>query len=160
MEVVIVFLAIILAIFFGVFLSGRRFGPLALSLAAGFMLSEIWSEWLTVIVSGLGFEIPGLPYGVISSMIILLAPLFLLLLGGPRYFKKMERAGSAIVIALLTAALLVQPLGRYMSLDGDALAVYQVLVEWWEYMVTVGLILGLVDIFLLHTAKVSKPDKH
>lgn len=160
MEVVVIFSAIVLVVFLGVFLSGRRFGPLALSLAAGFMLSEIWADWLTIIISGLGFEIAGLPYGVISSVMILLAPLFMLLWGGPRYFKKIERAMSAIVIALLTAALLVEPLGKYMVLDGDALAVYRVMAEWWQYVVTAGLVIGLVDVFLLHTAKVAKPSKH
>ena len=58
MEVLLIFLAIIIVVFFGVFVSGRRFGPLALSLAAGFMLARIWAEWLTIMVSGLGFEIP------------------------------------------------------------------------------------------------------
>lgn len=159
MGVVVVFGAIIVSVFLIAFLSGRRFGPLALALAAGSMLAEIWSEWLTIIVSGLGFEIPGLPYGVISTIIILIAPLFLLLFGGPKYFNKFERFASALGIALLTAALLVQPMGRYMTLDGDALAVYTVLVEWWPYVVTAGLGLGLVDLFLLHSAKLPKSKK-
>ena len=160
MSIVIIFGVIIALVVLITFLSGRRFGPLALALSAGFMLSEIWAEWLTVIVSGLGFEVPGLPYGVISTMIILLGPLFLLLMSGPRYFNTFERIASALLISLLTAALLVQPLGRYLSLDGDALAAYTVLVEWWEIVVTVGLALGLVDLFLLHSAKTPKPKKN
>ncbi|OYX42109.1 hypothetical protein B7Y94_04020 [Candidatus Saccharibacteria bacterium 32-49-12] len=159
MSVVVLFGSIIVAVFTIALLSGRRFGPLALALSAGSMLAEIWADWLTVIVSGLGFEIPGLPYGVVSTMIILLGPLFLLLFGGPRYYSKFQRILSAVLIALLTAALLVIPLGRYMTLDGEALNFYKILVEWWQYVVTVGLVAGLVDLFLLHSARAPKEKK-
>lgn len=159
MSVAILFGSIIAVVFLVTFLSGRRFGPLALSLAAGAMLAEIWAGWLVVVVAGLGFEVPGLPHGVIATLIILLGPLLMLLLGGPRYFKKFERVASALCIALLTAALLVEPLGQYMTLDADALRVYSLLVEWQPYVITAGLGLGLIDLFLLHTAKTAKSDK-
>lgn len=159
MSVAILFGSIIVVVFLITFLSGRRFGPLALSLAAGAMLAEIWSDWLEIIVAGFGFEVPGLPHGVVATLIILLGPLFMLLFGGPRYFKKFERTASALCIALLTAALLVEPLGRHMVLDNEALRVYSLLAEWRPYVITAGLGLGLVDLFLLHTAKTAKPGK-
>ena len=121
MSVYILFGAIIAVVFIIAFISSRRFGPMALSLAAGSMLAEMWSEWLVVIIGGLGIDVTGLPQGVIATLIILLAPLLLLLFGGPRYKGKYERVVSAILIALLTAALLVRPLGKYLVLDGDAL---------------------------------------
>ena len=159
MEVIVIFAAIVILVFLITFISGRRFGPLALSLAAGSMLAEIWAEWLTIIVSGLGFEVPGLPYGVISTIIILIGPLCVLLLSGPKYFTKIERLGSALLISVLAAAFLVRPMGQYMTLNGEALAIYTVLVEWWRYVVTAGLILGLIDLFLLHSVKASKSKK-
>ena len=161
MNVIILFGVIIAVIFVIAFISSRRFGPLALALSAGAMLAEIWSEWLVIIIGGLGIEVPGLPHGVIATIIILLAPLFLLLFGGPRYYGKYQRVFSAIMIALLTATLLVKPLGKYMSLDGDALKVYQSLSDWWKYVVTVGLLIGLADIFMLHSAhKPRAKNKH
>ena len=160
MNVIVLFGAIVLAVFVIAFVSSRRFGPMALALAAGAMLAEIWSEWLAIIIGGFGVEVPGLPHGVIATLIILLAPLFLLLFGGPRYQGKHERAISAVLIALLTAALLVRPLGRYLVLDGDALKAYQMLSDWWQYVVTAGLILGLIDLFLLHSARTSHAKKY
>lgn len=159
MSVYILFGAIIAVVFIIAFISSRRFGPMALSLAAGSMLAEMWSEWLVVIIGGLGIDVTGLPQGVIATLIILLAPLLLLLFGGPRYKGKYERVVSAILIALLTAALLVRPLGKYLVLDGDALKVYQMLSDWWQYVVTAGLVLGLVDMFLLHSASAPHVKK-
>ena len=159
MSVLLVFGAIIGAVFAIAFVSSRRFGPLALALAAGAVLADIWSEWLAIIIGGFGVAVPGLPHGVIATLIILLAPLFLLLFGGPRYQGKYERIMSAVLIALLTAALLVRSLGRYLVLDGDALKMYQLLYEWWQVVVTAGLLLGLIDLFLLHSAPAAHGKK-
>ncbi len=160
MNVLMLFGLIIGFVFTVAFISSRRFGPLALALAAGSMLADMWSEWLAVIIGGFGVVVPGLPHGVIATLIIILAPLTLLLFGGPRYHGKYERIMSALLIALLTAALLVRPLGRYMVLDGDALKIYQLLYQWWQIVVTAGLLLGLIDIFLLHSARASHGKKH
>ena len=153
MSVVVLFGVIIVAIFLLAFVSGRRFGPLVLALAAGAMLAGFWSEWLAVLIGGLGVGVPGLPSGVLATIIITIAPLCLLLLGGPKYQKKYERALAAVMVALVTAALLVKPFGQFMTLDGDALMIYKVLHEWWQVVVTSGLLAGLVDIFMLHTVK-------
>ncbi len=47
MSVIILFGAILVTVFAVAFVSSRRFGPLALSLATGFLLSEWWGGWLT-----------------------------------------------------------------------------------------------------------------
>lgn len=159
MAVIILFGAIVAVTFLMAFVSGRRFGPLALALAAGAMLAGFWSEWLAVLIGGLGVSVPGLPNGVLATVIMTIAPLCLLLLGGPKYQKKHERVLAAVLIALVTAALLVKPLGQFMTLEGDALAVYKVLNEWWRVVVTAGLLAGLADVFMLHTVKVSAAKK-
>ena len=112
--------------FFAVaFVSSRRFGPLALALATGFLLSEWWGNWLAGVLDSLKLETGLLPNGVISGLVLTLIPLIMLLLSGPRYQKKHERIVSAVGIAFLTAALLVVPLGKYISLDGQALELYR-----------------------------------
>lgn len=152
MGVIILFCIILSAVFFLSFVFGRRFGPLALSLAAGSMLANFWSSWLAGLISDLGVKIAWLPNGVISALILTMLPLFVLLLGGPKYSKKHQRIISALAIAVFTAALLVVPLGRFITLDSGGFQVYKVLNYWWKYIVSVGLILGLVDLFLLHGA--------
>jgi len=159
MSVIILFGAILAIVFTIAFVSSRRFGPLALSLAAGFLLSEWWASWLTGLLDGLKLAVSWLPNGVIAALTLTLIPLFALLLGGPRYQRKHEKIVSAVAIAFLTASLLVVPLGKYVSLDGQALDLYKVFANNWRYVATLGLVCGVIDLFMLHTSG-HKPGKH
>ena len=159
MSVIILFGAILAIVFTIAFVSSRRFGPLALSLAAGFLLSEWWASWLTGLLDGLKLAVSWLPNGVIAALTLTLIPLFALLLGGPRYQRKHEKIVSAVAIAFLTASLLVVPLGKYVSLDGQALDLYKIFANNWRYIATLGLVCGVIDLFMLHTSG-HKPGKH
>lgn len=159
MSVIILFGAILAIVFTIAFVSSRRFGPLALSLAAGFLLSEWWASWLTGLLDGLKLAVSWLPNGVIAALTLTLIPLFALLLGGPRYQCKHEKTISAVAIAFLTASLLVVPLGKYVSLDGQALDLYKIFANNWRYIATLGLVCGVIDLFMLHTGG-HKPGKH
>ena len=160
MSVAILFGVIVAVIFAAAFVSSRRFGPLALALAAGFLLAEWWSSWLGSILDGFGMELDWLPNGVIAVLLLLLAPLFALLASGPKYQKKHMKIVSAAGIAFLAAALLVMPLGKFMSLDGQALELYKMFAGAWRYIATTGLALGVVDLFLAHTAPARTSKKH
>ena len=160
MSVAILFGVIVAVIFVAAFVSSRRFGPLALALAAGFLLAEWWSNWLGSILDGFGMELDWLPNGVIAVLLLLLAPLFALLASGPKYQKKHMKIVSAAGIAFLAAALLVMPLGKFMSLDGQALDLYKMFAGAWRYIATTGLVLGVVDLFLAHTASGRSSKKH
>ena len=159
MSIIILFGAILAIVFTIAFISSRRFGPLALSLAAGFLLSEWWASWLTGLLDGLKLAVSWLPNGVIAALTLTLIPLFALLLGGPRYQRKHEKIISAVAIAFLTASLLVVPLGKYVSLDGQALDLYKIFANNWRYIATLGLVCGVIDLFMLHTGG-HKPGKH
>jgi len=159
-SVAILFGVIVAVIFAAAFVSSRRFGPLALALAAGFLLAEWWSSWLGSILDGFGMELDWLPNGVIAVLLLLLAPLFALLASGPKYQKKHMKIVSAAGIAFLAAALLVMPLGKFMSLDGQALELYKMFAGAWRYIATTGLVLGVVDLFLAHTASGRSSKKH
>jgi membrane protein len=159
-SVAILFGVIVAVIFAAAFVSSRRFGSLALALAAGFLLAEWWSSWLGSILDGLGMELDWLPNGVIAVLLLLLAPLFALLASGPKYQKKHMKIVSAAGIAFLAAALLVMPLGKFMSLDGQALELYKMFAGAWRYIATTGLVLGVVDLFLAHTASGRSSKKH
>lgn len=159
MEVVIVFTVIVAAVFAGAFVSGRRFGALALSLAAGSILSGFWADGLAIVLSGVGWSSDRLPAEVIATIVLLLAPAIILLFNGPKYTKKAHRTVSALAIGVLTAAFLVRPLGGLMSLEGAALDVYKALAEYWQFVVGAGLVMGVIDLFTLHTAIGGKIDK-
>lgn len=158
-SVVVLFLAIIIAVALVAFLSARRFGVLSLGLAAGSVLAGLWSSWLADWLSSMDWQISWLPVGVLSTIIVLLSPLVILLISGPKYHRQVERIVSALAVGLLTAAFLIQPLGKFMKLDGDALVVYQWLASVWQYVVSVGLVLGVMDLFIMNTKKPAKNDK-
>lgn len=159
MSVAILFGVIVAVIFAAAFVSSRRFGLLALALAAGFLLAEWWSSWLAGVLDGFGIALDWLPNGVIAVLLLLLAPLFALLVGGPKYHNRYMKIVSAAGIAFLAAALLVVPLGKFMLLDGQALALYKMFAGAWRYIATAGLVLGVLDLFLAHTAKSGSGSK-
>lgn len=160
MSVALLFASIVIVVFGLAFLSGRRYGALALSLAAGSVLSNIWSDELSILLQNYNIGLPFLPSGALAVGSLLLLPLAVMFLNGPKYTGKLGRVFSALAIGVLTAAFLVQPLGKHMALEADALNVYQVLASFWQYIVTVGLLLGLFDLLSVHGSKTLGPKKH
>lgn len=162
MSVVVIFAIIIAVVSLGAFVSGRRFGVLALSLAAGSILSEMWVGWLASLFSRYGLELSWMPIGVLAAVTLLIAPLLLLLFNGPKYSSKYERVFSALATGFMTAAFLVEPFGQFIALEGEALEAYLWLSDHWRYVITAGLVLGLVDLFLMQGRKSPsvKSKKH
>ena len=82
-------------------------------------------------------------------------------MSGPRQQNKMWRLASAVGVGVLAAAFLVVPLGRFMTLEGDVLQVYQILKSYWVYVVTIGLVIGVADVFMTHSGgRTHTPKKH
>ena len=163
MNVAVLLVAVLAVIFVAVLMTGRRVGPLALAAAAGYIFVELWMEAVRVILGGVGINLPWLPDGVVAALILLLAPMGLLMIGGPAYHKKHEKLVAAAVVTVLVAALLVSVLAKYLAVDGAAQTVVQQLTAWRQYIITVGLGMGLADLFLLHTVKTKSkpgPKKH
>lgn len=163
MSVVLLFGGVAVAVTALVFVLNRRFGVLALALAAGALLAELWAEWLAGVIGGLGVSsVAGLPNGVIATIILTVGPLVLLLITGPKGPGKLLRLVSAVLVGVLAAAVLVRPLGKFMTLDAEAMKTYKLLSDWWYYVTTVGLVVGLVDMSVPLKAKtptVKKPKR-
>ena len=159
MQVAILFGAILIVMFILAFFSRRRFGVLALSLAAGSVLSSIWSKQLSDTLEQTGMGAAVLPIGVIASVLLLIAPALVVVLGGPKHQERHKQVLAAFSFALLAAAFLVEPMGSYISLSGDALAAYKWLLASHNYVITVGLVLGIFDVFVGQNKK-TKKSKH
>ena len=163
MNVAVLLVAVLVVVFVAVLMTGRRVGPLALAAAAGYVFVELWMEAVRVILGGVGINLPWLPDGVVAALILLLIPMGMLMVGGPKYHKKHEKLVAAAVVTLLVAVLLVGVLAKYLAVDGVAQTVVQQLTAWRQYIITVGLGMGLADLFLLHTVKTKSkpgPKKH
>lgn len=160
MSVVLLFGGVAVAVTVLAFVLNRRFGVLALALASGALLAELWAEWLAGVIGGLGISsVAGLPNGVVATIILTVGPLVLLLITGPKGHGKLLRLISSVLVGVLAAAVLVRPLGKFMSLDAEAMKTYKLLSDWWYYVATVGLVVGLVDMSVPLKAKAPAAKK-
>jgi hypothetical protein len=163
MSVAIVFIVVIIALFALAYLTKRRFGVLGLALAAGSMLSELWAAKLTPLVREAGIIVVSPPLITVVSVVLVLLPALLLLFSGPSYRDMPKRVIGALLFAALAFALLIEPLGSALVLQGEGRTVYEFFDTNRVYIVTAGLIIALLiallDLLSVHTGKASKPDK-
>lgn len=160
MNVAIVFIVVLILLFALAYVTKRRFGVLGLALAAGSMLSELWAELLTPLVRDAGLVVQNPPLITVVSVVLVLLPALFLLFSGPSYRSGFKRVFGAFLFAALAFALLVEPLGSALVLQGEGRAIYEFFAQNRVYIVTVGLILAVFDLLGAHTAKVPKPGKH
>lgn len=160
MNVAVVFGVVLLLLFALAYFTKRRFGVLGLALAAGSMLSELWATQLTPVVRDAGLIVQNPPLITIVSVVLVLLPAIFLLFSGPTYNGTFQRVTGAFLFAALAFALLIEPLGSALVLQGEGRALYEFFVDNRVYIVTVGLIIAVFDLLGTHTAKAHKPPKH
>lgn len=156
MNVAIVYLAVLIILFVLSYLTKRRFGVLGLALAAGAMLSDLWARQLTPVVRSTGFEIVAPPLATLVAVSLVLLPAILLLFSGPSYYNRAERIIGALLFAALATALLIEPLGSGLVLQGQGKEVYDWFYANRVYIVTLGLVAALVDLLFAKTPKHKK----
>lgn len=158
-NVVVVFGVIGLALFALAWLMNRRYGLLGLALAAGSLLSGIWAPFITSVVAESHYVQMGEVTNSIILSAIVLAPAVLLLLHGAKYHSAFPRLVGALMFAVLALAFLVQPLGYiFPSGSGQAGAAYAWLADNEKWVIGVGLILAVFDMFF--TKPAHHADKH
>lgn len=155
MHLLIILGIVAVIVFIFALLSGRRFGILALGLAAGYILNNLWAEQLAGFLDRMGFASELGSSALLGLGITLFAPMVILLFGGPKYSHKSSRLISAIMIAILSIVFLVEPLVALVAMDDAAISIYSLLVGYLPYAITFGLILGVLDIALTRASKKS-----
>lgn len=161
MNVVLVFGLLAVALFASAFITRRRFGLLGLALAAGSILSGIWSYDAGLVVSSLGIFPSGPLTTAITLAVIVLLPAGLLLFHGYSYRSLIGRIVGALMFTLLALAFLVEPLGYALTLQGFGVDVYSWLVSNRELIIGIGMIIAVIDLFLTKPAHmVDKKSKH
>jgi hypothetical protein len=151
MNVAIVYGVTLLLLFGLAYITKRRFGVLGLALAAGAMLSSLWAQQLTPLVKSTGIDIAVPPLATVVAVVLVLLPAVLLLTSGPTYHKKSEQVIGALLFAVLAVALLIEPLGSGLVLQGESKQVYDWFFQNRVYLVTAGLIAALADILFTKT---------
>ncbi len=159
MNFLIAFLVVIAALFVLAYFTRRRFGVLGLALAAGAMLSTLWVGDLTPVIANAGVVLIKPPLHSVVAAGLILLPAVLLLFSGPTYKSSMQRIIGAIAFALLATALLLEPLGAALGIDGQAQSIYDTLVKYHTYIVTVALAYAVFDLLLTKTPRHRRKEK-
>lgn len=160
MELIVVYVILMVALFTSAFITKRRFGLLGLALAAGSLLSGIWGYEAGLVAGLFGFSDGPLTSAIVTSLMVLL-PAGLLLFHGSTYKTLISRVVGAVLFTMLATALLVEPLGHVLTVQGPAESVYQWIVQNRESVIGVGLVIAIVDLFLTKPAHAfSRHRKH
>ncbi len=148
----IIVLVVVAAIFWLLaFLTKRRFGVLGLALAAGALLSMLWSGQLVGIVERTGVSLASISTAGLVSALLVLLPALLLLFSGPSYRGKHGRVMGAVFFAVFATVLIIEPLSSAIALDAAGRAVFDGLMRYQPYIVTIGVMLALLDLLATHT---------
>lgn len=161
MNVVIVFVALAIVLFVAAYVTGRHFGLLGLALAAGSILSGIWSYDAGLVVSSVGIFPSGAVTTAATLSAIVVLPAVILLFHGYAYKNPIARVVGAALFTLLALAFLVDPLGHAFVLQGTGANVYRWLQNNKDLIISIGMILAVVDLFFTKPARLAeKRSRH
>jgi len=153
---IIILAAVALALFFGAFISKRRFGLLGLALTAGATLSTIWSYNAGLVVAATGVVPDGVVTQAVAQSLVVLLPAILLLFHGYSYKGVVGRVVGALLFTVLALAFLVEPLSYALPLDGAGGAVYSTIRQYKEIIISAGVILAIIDLFFTKPAHLAE----
>ena len=156
---IIILAAVALALFFGAFISKRRFGLLGLALTAGATLSTIWSYNAGLVVAATGVVPDGVITQAIAQSLVVLLPAILLLFHGYSYKGVVGRIVGALLFTVLALAVLVEPLSYALPLDGTGGLVYSTIRQYKDIIISAGVILAVIDLFFTKPAHLAEKSK-
>ncbi len=160
MSAVVIFAIVLIILFLVAFASKRRFGMLGLALAAGSVLSTLCADDLTVIVREFGAVLLSPPLGAVISAVLMLLPATILLMAGPKYKAVTHRTVGSLLFAVLGTALLLEPLGQALILQGPGRVLFNVTTLYQEYIISIGIFLAVIDLLITRSPNRHRDAKH
>ncbi len=152
MDIIVFFAGLAIALFVAAFIAKRRFGLLGLALAAGSILSTIWSFDAGLVVSSIGIVPSGPLTTAVTLCIIVLLPAVVLLFHGYTYKNLFARIVGSLLFTVLALAFLIEPLGYALSLQGVGAEAYKWLLANKDIIISIALVLAVVDLFFTKPA--------
>ena len=156
---IIILVGVALGLFFGAFISKRRFGLLGLALTAGATLSTIWSYNVGLVVAATGVVPDGVITQAVAQSLVVLLPAILLLFHGYSYKGVVGRVVGALLFTVLALAFLVEPLSYALPLDGSGGVVYSTIRQYKDIIISAGVILAVIDLFFTKPAHLAEKSK-
>lgn len=157
MSGIIVAGVIAVILFAAAYFPKRRFGLLGLALTAGATLSALWAADLAPLVEQAGIRLLAPPLESVIAVIITLLPATVSLFSGLKVTGKSQRLIGALMFSLLGVAFLLPTLSSVLVLEAQSQQVFQLLADYRDWIITVGVAYALLDVL---TTKIPKPEKH
>ena len=133
---------------------------LGLGLAAGVLLAQNASTFISTILEANNIPVAPLTYDISATVALTLLPALLLLVGGPSYVSKKAAALGAVAFAILGTLLILGPLTTALpTLDSGIKQILDLVAQWQGAIIAVAIIVAVFDTILLHTGK-SSSSKH
>lgn len=142
------------------FASKRRYGVLGLALCAGALLHETLSIPLSGILDAYEMQLYDLPNTVTASLLLILVPSLLLLLGGPRYDTKKQAVIGSLGYTALALLLCARPLIGVLDLDETSRNTAAAIISFDSILIAVAVALAVFDMVLVHRPRIGRPRKH
>jgi hypothetical protein len=158
-SIIIGLLVLVVALFVGAFFSRRRFGILGLGLAAGAIISPIWGDTASYLVSSTGLVSEGPPVNIIAYSSLILLPAVLFMFHGYTYGHIVWRIAGSLLFTTLAVAFLIGPIGDAVTLTGPVGSVYGWLEANSELLITIGVALAVADILISRPAHKSEKKR-
>ncbi len=161
MEVVILISVVALVLFATAFATKRRFGVLGLALAAGYVLSQLWEQVIPEAIDSLGIEFDVVSPVTLATLLVILLPSVVLFFGGPTCKTARGRLAGSLLYAVLAVVFSLGAFEHTLVLMGPGKVVFDALIEFRPYILTIALALSIVDVLHAHTSGGEKhPKKH
>ncbi len=147
----IVIVVVALALFGLAFVTKRRFGVLGLALAAGVVLAQSATSYVSDFLQQQAIPVAPLTYDGTATILLILLPALVLLVGGPTYSSKKAAIIGALGFALLGTFFLLGPLTTTLpTTDTVVRDVLVVVAQSQDIIVIVALVLALLDTVMVH----------
>ncbi|MEK7621346.1 MAG: hypothetical protein AAB395_03250 [Patescibacteria group bacterium] len=145
---IILAISVALAVF-GYF-SKKRLGLPSLGLAAGALISQQWSSYVTLFLQDQGIQLIAPPLSNVVIVVLIVLPAILLMSVSGKEHGKIPRLFESFVFGLLAASLLVTALGT----NSDKILIS--IEQYVKIITVVALITALTNILLTHRPR-KKP---
>lgn len=157
----VVLLSIVALLFGLAYVTKRRYGILGLGLSAGSLLATTYGTPFAEFLSRNDLVVGDIPSDVLARCSLILLPSLVLLLGGPRYSKTIQRVAGSVAFALLAGLLLLAPLSTMLEATGTARDVLLVISNYQSSLIALGVAIAVFDTFRANSPKsAAVPDKH
>lgn len=158
-----VLIGLVALLFVVAYVSKRRFGLLALGLTAGSVLAQQLSNDVSLFVTALGVNLSPLTDLAAASLILMIVPVLLLAITGPKVGGVRARLIGAIGLALFGGVLVLPILAALQSNDQSLSPLVASVLPNTAWLTSIGVLLALLDAARKHKAPVdphAKGGKH